>query len=656
MLRQEILDHDYRYYVKADPTVSDEQYDVLLRELQSIEDKYPDLRTEDSPTQRVGGEPTKDFPSVTHRPAMLSLANSYSEDDVCEFDKRIRGLLGDEKPVYVAELKIDGVAISLHYTEGVFRQGATRGDGARGDDITANLRTIRSLPLRLRTTSKESPTMQVRGEAFMHRDDFEKMNSQRIAAGEKSFINPRNSTAGTLKMQDSRIVASRPIRFYAYALHSDTSSEETHYDNLTAMRGMGLPVNEHTKRCDTIQEVIEYWKRWEERRDTLPYDIDGVVIKVDSLRQQKQLGSIAKSPRWAIAFKFKSRKAETRLKGISFQVGRTGTITPVAELEPIFVGGSTVSRATLHNSDYIEELDLRVGDTVVVEKGGDVIPKVSAVVLAKRQARAKRFSMPSRCPECKTELHRPPDEANYFCENAQCPAQVRGRIEHWAHRGAMDIEGLGEAVVDQLVTLKLVNNVADLYSLHDHRGQLTELDRWGEKSVANLLEGIEKSKEQPFHRTLFALGIRHVGASVARILADRYDSVEMLQRASEEDLQEISGVGPRIAESIVHFLQDKQNSAMIRQLRKAGVVFASRAKSDGGRLSGKQFVLTGTLTSCTREEAKALIEGNGGVVASTVSKKIHYVVVGEDAGSKLQKARSLGIPTLSENDFLTMVR
>ncbi|HEX9657128.1 MAG TPA: NAD-dependent DNA ligase LigA [Bacteroidota bacterium] len=656
MLRQEILDHDYRYYVKADPTVSDEQYDVLLRELQRIEDKYPDLRTEDSPTQRVGGEPTKDFPSVTHRPAMLSLTNSYSEGDVCEFDKRIRGLLGDEKPVYVAELKIDGVAISLHYTEGVFRQGATRGDGARGDDITANLRTIRSLPLRLRTTSKESPTMQVRGEAFMHRDDFEKMNSQRIAAGEKSFINPRNSTAGTLKMQDSRIVASRPIRFYAYALHSDTSSEETHYDNLTAMRGMGLPVNEHTKRCDTIQEVIEYWKRWEERRDTLPYDIDGVVIKVDSLRQQKQLGSIAKSPRWAIAFKFKSRKAETSLKGISFQVGRTGTITPVAELEPIFVGGSTVSRATLHNSDYIEELDLRVGDTVVVEKGGDVIPKVSAVVLAKRQARAKKFSMPSRCPECKTELHRPPDEANYFCENAQCPAQVRGRIEHWAHRGAMDIEGLGEAVVDQLVALKLVNNVADLYSLHDHRGQLTELDRWGEKSVANLLEGIEKSKEQPFHRTLFALGIRHVGASVARILADRYDSVEMLQRASEEDLQEISGVGPRIAESIVHFLRDKQNSAMIRQLRKAGVVFASQAKSDGGRLSGKQFVLTGTLTSCTREEAKALIEGNGGVVASTVSKKIHYVVVGKDAGSKLQKARSLGIPTLSENDFLTMVR
>jgi len=656
MLRQEILDHDYRYYVKADPTVSDEQYDVLLRELQRIEDKYPDLRTEDSPTQRVGGEPTKDFPSVTHRPAMLSLTNSYSEGDVCEFDKRIRGLLGDEKPVYVAELKIDGVAISLHYTEGVFRQGATRGDGARGDDITANLRTIRSLPLRLRTTSKESPTMQVRGEAFMHRDDFEKMNSQRIAAGEKSFINPRNSTAGTLKMQDSRIVASRPIRFYAYALHSDTSSEETHYDNLTAMRGMGLPVNEHTKRCDTIQEVIEYWKRWEERRDTLPYDIDGVVIKVDSLRQQKQLGSIAKSPRWAIAFKFKSRKAETSLKGISFQVGRTGTITPVAELEPIFVGGSTVSRATLHNSDYIEELDLRVGDTVVVEKGGDVIPKVSAVVLAKRQARAKKFSMPSRCPECKTELHRPPDEANYFCENAQCPAQVRGRIEHWAHRGAMDIEGLGEAVVDQLVALKLVNNVADLYSLHDHRGQLTELDRWGEKSVANLLEGIEKSKEQPFHRTLFALGIRHVGASVARILADRYDSVEMLQRASEEDLQEISGVGPRIAESIVHFLRDKQNSAMIRQLRKAGVVFASQAKSDGGRLSGKQFVLTGTLTSCTREEAKALIERNGGVVASTVSKKIHYVVVGKDAGSKLQKARSLGIPTLSENDFLTMVR
>ncbi len=656
LLRQKILDHDYHYYVKAEPTISDEAYDALLRELQLIEEEYPDLRTEDSPTQRVGGEPTKEFPSVIHQPPMLSLANSYSEDDIREFDKRIRGLLGNEKPVYVAELKIDGVAISLHYTEGVFRQGATRGDGARGDDITANLRTIRSLPLRLRSTSKRPPTIQVRGEAFMHREDFENMNSQRVAAGEQSFINPRNSTAGTLKMQDSRIVASRPIRFYAYALHSDSSAGKTHYENLTMMRSMGLPVNEHTTRCNAIQEVIEYWKRWEERRDTLPYDIDGVVIKVDSLRHQEQLGSIAKSPRWAIAFKFKSRKAETGLKGISFQVGRTGTITPVAELEPVFVGGSTVSRATLHNSDYIAELDLRVGDTVVVEKGGDVIPKVSAVVLGKRQGRAKQFSMPTRCPECKTELHRPPGEANYFCENAQCPAQVRGRIEHWAHRGAMDIEGLGEAVVNQLVSLKLVNNVADLYSLHDHREQLLELDRWGEKSVANLLEGIEKSKAQPFHRTVFALGIRHVGASVARILADRYHSIEQLQQASEEDLQRISGVGPRIAESIAHFLQDKQNSAMIRQLRNAGVAFATQAQPDEGRLSGKQFVLTGTLSSCTREEAKAMIEKNGGVVASTVSKKIHFVVVGKEAGSKLQKARSLGIPTLSENDFLTMVR
>ncbi len=655
-LRKDLHEHDYRYYVLAEPTISDEQYDHLLRELLDLETGYPELQTPDSPTQRVGGAPTKIFPTVTHDPPMLSLGNSYSEEEIRDFDRRVRESLGDKTPRYVAELKFDGVAISLTYRDGVFFRGATRGDGVQGDDITHNLKTIRALPLRLRTPDTSLMNIQVRGEAFMERRDFDILNARQAAAGEKIFINPRNTTAGTLKLQDPKTVAGRAIRFFAYSLFAPESRMVSHSGNLKILGKLGFPVNEQTRLCSSIDEVVEYWKTWESKRDTLPYDIDGVVVKVDSLEQQQKLGNIAKSPRWAIAFKFASRKAETILNAITLQVGRVGTITPVAELHPVFVGGSTVSRATLHNVDYITELDLRVGDTVVVEKGGDVIPKVSGVVAAKRPKGSTPFTMPKTCPACGAGIYRPEGEANYFCENTECPAQVRGRIEHYAHRGAMDIDGLGQAAVEQLVTLGLVKNYADLYSLHEHKQTLVELDRWGAKSAQNLLDGIEESKRRPFHRVLFALGIRHVGAGVAQLLAEHFSSTDALAAATEEELQSVSGLGPRIAESVMHFFGEKHNREILKKLKKAGVTLAATTRGQKGTLTGKTFVLTGTLPTYSREEAKRIIEQHGGKVASGVSKNVQYLLAGDDAGSKLAKAKTLGVTILTEKEFNTMVQ
>ena len=655
-LARELHDHDYRYYVLADPVIADEEYDRLMRELLDLEAEYPDFRSPDSPTQRVGGEPTKEFRTVTHDPPMLSLANTYNAEEIRDFDRRVRELLEQEKPVYVAELKFDGIAIALKYRDGALVQGATRGDGTQGDDITNNLRTIRSIPLVLRTKDKALKTIEVRGEAFMHRAEFDRMNAQRSAAGEKTFINPRNATAGTLKMQDPKVVASRPIQMYAYFLLGAGKELTRHSSNLETLRSLGFPVNQNSKVCRNIDEVIEFWKRWEEKRESLPYDIDGIVVKVDSLRQQETLGTIAKSPRWAVAFKFASRKGQTRLKGIALQVGRVGTVTPVAELEPVFVGGTTVSRATLHNIDYINELDLRIGDTVVVEKGGDVIPKVSGIVPSLRPEGTTAFVMPATCPACGSKIYRDEGEANYFCENAECPAQVRGRIEHFAHRGAMDIEGLGEAAVETLVTMNLVKNVADLYALQAKKKTLVAIERWGEKSTQNLLDGIAGSKRQPFHRVIFGLGIRHVGAGVAKVLAESYPSMDALSAAKEEELHLTPQVGPKIAESIVHFFADRHNREIVRRLKEAGLMMTGASRAKKATLVGKTFVLTGTLPSYTREEAGRIIEENGGKVVSSVSKNTSYVLAGEDAGSKLTKARSLGITVLSESEFKKMIR
>lgn len=653
-LRKEILEHDYRYYVLAQPSISDEQYDALMRQLQNLEAQYPDLITPDSPTQRVGGQPTKEFPTVTHSVPMLSLSNAYTEEEIRDFDRRVRELLEGASYRYVCELKFDGVSLSLRYRNGLLSAGVTRGDGVQGDDITNNVRTIRSIPLRLRNPGKEFVHIEVRGEVFMNREDFQEMNEERARAGEKIFANPRNATAGTLKLQDPKLVAARPLKFFAYYLRSEVKALNSHFENLQMLRKLGFPVNDHTRVCSSVEQVIDFRKAWEARRDKLPYDIDGVVVKVDSLRHQENLGAIAKSPRWAIAFKFAARKAETKLLDIKLQIGRVGTVTPVAVLQPVLLGGTTVSRASLYNEDYIRGLDIRVGDTVIVEKGGDVIPKVTAVISNKRPRLSKPFSFPRTCPECGSKLFRPEGEANYFCENYSCPAQLKGRIEHWAMRGAMDIEGLGEAVVEQLVKLKFIHNVSDLYYLHEHRHDLIELERWGEKSVSNLLGGIEESKQKPFHRVLFALGIRHVGAGVAQVLAEHFTSIDDLRKASQEELESIYEIGPKIAESIVHFFRDRRNIEIMERLRKAGVKLTAEKKQTGP-LSGKTFVLTGTLSSMTRDEAKALIEAAGGKIASSVSKNVDYLVVGEQAGSKLDKAKKLGITLWDEEKFLSLV-
>ncbi|MCK5572255.1 MAG: NAD-dependent DNA ligase LigA [Bacteroidetes bacterium] len=655
-LRRELQDHDYRYYVLAEPTISDELYDTLLRELVDLERNHPELRSPDSPTQRVGGEPSKVFPTVEYSTPMLSLGNSYSEDEIRDFDRRVRALLKPSIPTYVAELKFDGVAITLQYNNGVFQLGATRGDGLRGDDITGNLKTVRSLPLRLRTSQPDLQSIEVRGEAFMHRPDFEQMNRLRADQGEKTFINPRSATAGTLKLQDPKLVAKRHIRFSAYSLASASARPKSHFENLRTLKTLGFPVSPHIRLCPTIDEAIAFWRVWEAKRETLPHDIDGIVVKVDSLPHQERLGTIAKSPRWAMALKFASRKAETVLNNIVLQVGRQGTVTPVAELEPVFVGGTTVSRATLHNIDYINDLDLRLGDTVIVEKGGDVIPKVSGVVAKERPKGACRFVMPDSCPVCRSPIHRPQGEANSYCDNAECAAQVKRRIEHFAHRGAMDIEGLGDAAIDQLVQLGLARSCADLYVLHRNRELLVNLERWGEKSTQNLLDAIEASKKQPFRRVLFALGIRHVGGGAAQVLAERFRSIEALREASSDELQSIPAIGPKIAESITAFFAENHNRRIIRALQKAGLTLSTTQPLAAGPLSRKTFVLTGTLASHTRDEAKRMIEERGGTVASSISKRVDYVIVGTTPGSKRKKARSLGIPILSEKEFIQLLR
>jgi DNA ligase (NAD+) len=656
-LRARLREHDHRYYVLAEPTIADAEYDRLMKDLLDLEAAHPDLVTPDSPSQRVGGQPTKEFPTVTHDVPMLSLSNTYNEDEVRDFDRRVRSALGQEPFKYVCELKVDGLAVSLRYRNGIFVRGATRGDGTRGDDITQNVKTIRSIPLRSREKNKWTDEFEVRGEVYMKRDDFRRMNESRELAGEKTFINPRNSAAGTLKLQDPKIVAGRPLNFVAYYLRAENVGLSSHHESLKILQVLGFPVSEHTRVSKDVEGVVAFWREWEKRRDSLPYDIDGVVVKVDSLSQQERLGMIAKSPRWAIAFKFAPRQAMTTLRDITLQVGRIGTITPVAELEPVFVGGTTVSRATLHNEDYIKELDIRPGDTVVVEKGGDVIPKVSAVVKEQRRSGTKPFAMPGKCPECGSRISRPDGEANHYCENSECPAQIRARIEHFAHRGAMDIEGLGEAIVDQLVDLGYVHNYDDIYELYGKRVELATLERWGEKSVENLLVAIEGSKQRPFTRVLFALGIRHVGTSVAQLIVNQVRSMEGLIETSLEELQGIQGVGPRIAESIRRFVEDKHNLKIIERLKKAGLLFEEKQQRSVKRtaLTGKTVVLTGTLSSLTREQAKQMIENSGGRVVASVSGKTDYVVVGVDPGSKLNTAKKLGVQTLREEEFIRLV-
>ncbi len=664
-LRAEIRKHDYLYYVKAQPIISDEEYDALLRELIELEQEFPQFVTPDSPTQRISPELTKEFPEIPHEVPMLSLENTYNREEVLDFDRRIRELLGGEPYQYVAELKFDGVGLSLIYDNFLLTHGVTRGTGEVGEDITPNVRTIRSIPLRVNEVKINGVafhSFEVRGEAYMNNDDFLQFNEERVARGERPFANPRNLTAGSLKLQDPKEVARRPIRFVAYYLRPRQPDVTITYQHqaLEILAQMGFFAMPHYRVCANIAEVFAFIDEWETKRFELPFNIDGIVIKVDSLAQQERLGTVGKFYRWAFAYKYSTQQAQSVLLQIVLQVGRTGKVTPVAVFQPVHLGGTVVQRATLNNEDYIKRLDIRVGDTIIIEKGGEVIPKVVGVVLEKRPPDAKPFAFPKVCPcENRQPLHRYPGEADYYCEYAECPWQIRRRIAHFASRNAMDIEGMGEKIVDELVTRGLLHNVADIYELHRHRETMLEWPGWREKKVGNLLYAIEQSKQRPLHRLIFALSIRFVGIETARLLVHHYDSLEALIGASLPELVTIHGIGNRTAQAIVDFFADPKNLEIIRRLRTAGVNMVRLPDEAPATatlpLAGKTFVLTGTLPHFSREEMTAIILRLGGKVSSSVSRKTDYVLAGENPGSKYQKAQQLGVPIISEADFLQMV-
>jgi len=659
-LREEIRYHDYNYYILTEPKIPDEQYDKLYKELENHEGEYPELITPDSPTQRVGSDLTKEFKPVQHKIPMLSLSNTYSEDELFDFDRRVREGIGDINEVeYIAELKIDGVSVSIRYENYNLVTAATRGDGTVGEEITNNVKTIRSVPLRLnriKNSKYDLSKIEVRGEIFMEIEAFKKFNKDREEKGEKTFANPRNSTAGTLKLQNPKLVAQRPLDLFIYFLVSENNQIETQSESLELIKQLGLKVNPNYKLCKNINEVLEFCKVWEEKREELPYEIDGVVVKVNSVKYQRNLGSIAKSPRWAVAYKFRAKQAETKLNKIYWQVGRTGTLTPVADLEPIFLAGSTISRATLHNIEEIERKDIREGDYVIIEKGGDVIPKVVQVITEKRGKDSVKIVPPQNCPVCNSKLIRPDGEVAIYCENNTCPAQVKGKIEHFASRGAMDIEGLGKAIIDQFVEYDFLKSYADIYDLHKHKNELIALEGFGELSINNLISAIEESKNRPFEKVLFALGIRFVGAGAAQKLARHFKNIDNLLKASEDDIENIHEIGPSISVSIKKFFATSDNLEIVNRLRKAGLKFAVESTGETSEaLKDLTFVLTGTLEKFTRDEAKEMIQQKGGKVTGSVSKNTSYLVVGENAGSKLEKAEKLGIKILTEDEFLSFI-
>lgn len=654
-LRELIGKYDNAYYVEAEPLIEDSEYDLLFKELQEIENKFPDLISSDSPTQRVGGEPIAGFVTVTHEKPMLSLANTYSREELEDFDKRVRELLVKEKYSYVTELKYDGVAISLRYVNGKLDTGATRGDGTSGDDVTNNIRTMKNIPLQVKdvvVAGVSIKNFEVRGEVYMLEKDFLKINEERIVKDEKPYANPRNLTAGTLKLLDPKLFSARPLKMAAYYLDSRDMALKSHSENLKYLKELGFPVGEHSKVCGDLNAVFEFIDLWEKKRNELPFQIDGIVIKVDIIEQQRVLGTVARSPRWAIAYKYEAESAETVLNDIKLQVGRMGTVTPVAVLEPVFLAGSTISRATLHNADFIDELDIRIGDTVIIQKGGDVIPKVVSVITEKRPPNSVKYVFPDVCPcELKKPIVRPEGEAGYFCNASDCPWQIRRKIEHFMSRNAMNIAG-GEKGVDQLVSAGLLSNIADLYDLKNKREELLKLERWGDKSVDVILNSIEDSKKQPFRKVLYGIGIRFIGERAAKILSDHFKNIDAIQQATKEELSNVYEIGGKMAESIVAFFADEANKEIITRLRNAGLQFAvSDDEKKSEKLSGMTFVLTGELNSMSRNEAKEKIESLGGKVTSSVSAKTSYVVAGESPGSKLDKAKKLGVKILNEKEF-----
>ncbi len=653
-LRRLIHYHDYRYYVLNQPEISDAEYDRLFRELRALEEKYPELITPDSPTQRVGGKVAEGFASVEHKVAMLSLDNAYSAEDLREFEQRIRRLLPGEAIEYVTEPKIDGLGVALLYEKGVLVRGATRGDGRVGEDVTNNLKTIRTIPLVLRGGLKGLKVLEVRGEVYMGRKAFERLNRQLEEAGEPTFANPRNAAAGSVRQKDSSITARRPLDIFIYQVsYAEPFPFRTHWESLLELKEGGFKVNPLARLCRDMEAVIQSCRELEVKRETLDYDADGVVVKVNDLDQQRRLGATTHHPRWAIAYKFPARQAITKVLSIEVQVGKTGALTPVAHLQPVEVGGVTVSRASLHNEDEVLRKDVRIGDWVVVERAGDVIPQVVQVILERRSPDVKKFVMPRTCPACGAAAFRPEGEAVTRCTNASCPAQLKERLLHFGSRRAMDIEHLGEAIVEQLVEKGLVRDLADLYHLDVET--LAGLERMAEKSAQNLYQAIQGSKGKGFSRLLYALGIRYIGEKAARVLAQHYRSMDRLLKADEAEIAGIYGIGPTIASSLRQWLTQKENLRLLDRLREVGVKMEEEEGLGERILAGKTFVFTGALEGFTRDEAQELVMRLGGRVTSSVSKKTDYLVVGKDPGSKYDEAKRLGVKILDEEGFKKLV-
>ena len=646
-LRREIQYHEKKYYVDNDPQISDYEFDLLVKELEKLEKEFPELITAQSPTQRVGEQPLEGFKSVEHSLPMLSLDNCYNEQELRDFEDRVKKIIPEAELQYVAELKIDGLGIAIFYRNGKFDQAVTRGDGFRGDDVTANVKTIKSLPLTLDTTRD----VEARGEIYLPFSSFQKINQERAKNGEPLFANPRNAAAGSIRLLDPKVVAQRGLDMFLYSVFMGRKEKTSQSENLNTLKKLHFKINPHWRLCRSLEDVLAYYQEWKERRDSLNFDVDGIVIKVDSTKHQALLGKTSKFPRWAISFKFPARQATTKIKDIAIQVGRTGALTPVALLEPVKLSGITISRSTLHNQDEIKKKDIRIGDTVLIERSGDVIPKVVSVMQENRTGKERPFQFPSHCPVCLAAVFQPEGEAVSRCTNPSCPAKLKESLLHYASRRAMNIEGLGDAVVRQLMAEQLVKNIPDIYDLKIE--DLVNLERMGPKSAQNLLDELERSKNRDLARLVFALGIRFVGERTAQALAARFKSIDALAGAALEELIQIQDVGPKVAESVFFFFHQPENVHLISRLKKAGLLLADTRGTEEGKkfLAGQTFVLTGKLSRFTREEATAIIQGLGGQVVSSVSRKTNYVVVGEDPGSKFQKAKDLGIPTLDEQAF-----
>ena len=657
-IRSELNDHNYRYYVLDDPVISDAEYDRLLRELQSLEDTHPELITDDSPTQRVGALPLEGFGNIEHRIPMQSLANAMDSDELLAFHDRLIRRLGKEQAIeYIAEPKLDGLAVELVYENGQFVNGSTRGDGTTGEDITQNLKTIRAIPLALRVETQSAPALlEVRGEVFISKDDFKKLNKQQEENDKPVFANPRNAAAGSLRQLDSGITATRPLSIFCYqAGVVEGTTFETHSEFLAALQNWGFPVNPEIKILNGIEEAITFHSNLESHRNSLPYEIDGSVIKVNNYALREELGVRSRSPRWAIAGKFKAQQETTVIEDIVLSVGRTGAVTPVAKLQPVKVGGVVVSNVTLHNQDEIDRKDIRVGDTVLIQRAGDVIPQVVKVIKEKRPSNTSPFKMTNTCPECDHDVYRPEDEVVARCQNLSCPAQVKRRIEHFVSKNAMDIDGVGEKLIDQLVEKNLVKSVDDLYRLT--LDQLSELERMAEKSAKNTISAINNSKSTTFHRFVYALGIRNVGEHVAKVLEKSFTgNIENFMKTNAEVLEDIDEVGPIVAETIVKFWADKTNINIVNNCFKLGISLELVKNETEQILMGKTFVFTGSLQSITRKEGKEIIEARGGRAAGSVSAKTDCIVAGENTGSKLKKAEKLGIPVLTESEFMDLIK